>query len=80
MPRGDTSLANPEYDNYLASQGKEGELRERRTARKNANKGYAGWHFGIGDKPVHTKDKAEFKKALKDRGLMMRDDVKKPLR
>ena len=77
---GDKSLASHEYDNYLAQNKKERELRERHIERKNANKGYEGWHFGIGDKPVYTKDKTEFKKELEKRGLMMRDDVKRQLR
>ena len=80
MGRGSTGLENYEYDNYLATQKKERELRDRRIARKNANKGYEGYHFGIDDKPVYTKNKDEFQKALKDRGLMMRDEVKRNLR
>lgn len=80
MPRGSTGLDNPEYDSFLASKGRERELRQRTVERRNANKGYEGWHFGIGEKPVYTRDKAEFKRELKKRGLMMRDDVNKRLK
>ena len=80
MGRGDTRLDNYEYDNWLAENKKERELRGRHLERRNANKGYKGFHFGIGDKPVYTKDKDEFKKELDKRGLMMRDDVKRDLR
>lgn len=74
------SLDNYEYDKYLSQNRKEKELRARRIERKQANKGYEGWHFGIDDKPVYTKDKDEFRRALKERGLMMRDEVKRNLR
>lgn len=77
---GDKSLANYQYDHFLASKGKTRELRERTIERRNANKGYEGWHFGLGMKPVYTKDKHEFKQALEKRGLMMRDDVKQELK
>ncbi len=76
------SLDNYEFDNYLStkkrSRGARRELKERHAARKNS--GYEGWHFGIGDKPVFTKDKHEFRKELDRRGLAMRDDVKKTLK
>jgi hypothetical protein len=77
---GDKSLASHEYDQYLATNHKERELRERHIERRNSNKGYEGWHFGLGDKPVYTKDKSEFKKELEKRGLLMKDDVKRKLR
>ena len=80
MGRGSTSLDNYEYDSWLADHKKERELRQRRIERKNANKGYEGWHFGIDDKPVHTRDKEAFKKELQKRGLLMRDDVSRRLR
>ena len=80
MARGSTGLDNYEYDKYLAENKKERELRDRQIERRNANKGYEGWHFGLGGAPVHTKDKQEFKKELEKRGLMLRDEVKKPLR
>jgi hypothetical protein len=80
MGRGDTSLASTEYDDHLSKNKKERELRERHIERRNANKGYEGWHFGLGDKPVHTKDKEAFKRELDKRGLVMRDDVKRKLR
>lgn len=80
MARGDTSLSNTEYDTYLAKNGKEGELRRRNSERRNANKGYKGWHFGLGEKPVHTRDKTEFKRELDKRGLLMKDDVKRNLK
>ncbi len=82
-------LADNSYDSYLADKAKgrgqgatgaQRELRQRNTERKNANKGYAGWHFGLGEAPVKTKDKEEFKKALDQRGLVMRDDVKRTLK
>lgn len=80
MARGYTGLDNRDYDNFLSSQGKEKELRKRHSERRNANKGYIGWHFGIGDKPVYTKSKDEFKHELTKRGLLMRDDVKRHLK
>jgi len=80
MARGNTGLDSKEYDHYLASNHKERELRERHIERKNANKGYEGWHFGVSDKPIFAKDKEDFRKKLAEQGLVMRDDVKKPLR
>jgi len=82
MGWGNTGLDNPEYDEHLAKQRKEKELIERRKARKAANKGYEGYHFGISEdgKPVYTRDKDEFRRELDKRGLMMRDDVKRNLR
>ena len=80
MGRGSTGLDSSEYDDYLSEHRKEKELRARHIARKNANKGYEGWHFGCGEKPFHTKGKEDFKRELDKRGLMMGDDVKKRLR
>ena len=80
MGRGRTDLDNKEYDDYLASNKKERELRDRHLQRRNANKGYEGWHFGVDAKPFYTKDKDEFKKELDKRGLGMRDDIRKSLR
>jgi len=80
MGRGSTSLDSYEYDSWLADHKKERELRRRRIERKNANKGYSGFHFGIDDKPVYTRNKEEFKKELERRNLLMRDDVHKRLR
>ena len=80
MGRGDTSLTSHEYDDFLSENKKEKELRARHIERRNANKGYAGFHFGIGDEPVYTKNKDAFKKELEKRGLVMRDDVKRRLR
>ena len=79
---GRRDLDNFEYDEFLSQNKKEKELRDRRIERRNANKGYEGYHFGISDngKPVYTKDKAAFKKELEARGLMMRDDVRRSLR
>ena len=77
---GKYDLDNYEYDNYLVENKKERELRDRKSARRCANKGYEGWHFGIGSKPIYTRDKQEFKHELDKRGLIMRDDVKKELR
>ena len=48
--------------------------------RKSANRGYEGWHFGLGDEPVECRDKEDFKRELEKRGLMMRDDIKRNLR
>lgn len=74
---GKYDLDNREYDNWLVSHKKTNELRDRKEARRNANKGYEGYHFGIDPKgPVYAKDKAEFKRELEKRGLMMADDVK----
>ena len=80
MGRGSTNLDSAEYDDYLSENKKERELRQRHLDRRNANKGYEGFHFGLGDKPIYTKDKDAFKKELEKRGLMMRDDVKRRLR
>ena len=89
MDRGSTRLDNPEYDSWLASQARRGgrngigaerELRKRNAEKKNANKGYEGWHFGIDERPVFTKDKNEFKRELDKRGLMMKDDVRNTLK
>jgi len=89
MGRGKTGLDSTDYDYHLTQKAKQGsyysrdarrELRQRHLDRRNANKGYEGYHFGIGDRPVHTKNKEEFKKELEKRGLMLRDDVKNPLR
>ena len=80
MGRGSTSLDSRAYDDWLAENKKTKEIRERQNAKRNANKGYTGWHFGIGDTPVHTKNKEEFKRELEKRGLLMRDDVRRSLR
>lgn len=77
---GKYDLDNQEYDDYLAKNKKERELRARQIERRNANKGYEGWHFGLGEKPIKTRNKEEFKRELEKRGLMMRDDVKRRLR
>lgn len=76
-------LDNYEYDEHLAkesrrSRGARRELEQRHTERKN--KGYSGWHFGLGDRPVKIKDKEEFKRELDKRNLIARDDVHKELR
>jgi hypothetical protein len=73
-------LDNLQYDNWLVKNKKEAELKARRIERKNANKGYEGYHFGIDSKPVYTKDKSEFKRELEKRGLAMKDDVRRSLR
>lgn len=80
MARGNTGLDSTEYDSFLAERGRQRELRERQHERKNANKGFKGWHFGLGDTPVHTKDKAEFKRELDKRGLVMKDEVSRRLK
>ena len=77
---GNRDLDNSAYDSWLAENGRAKELRARKIERKNSNKGYKGWHFGIDDKPVYTRDKEEFKRELAKRGLLMRDDVRKGLR
>lgn len=77
---GKYDLDNAEYDDYLSSKGKEKELRSRHLERRNANKGCKGWHFGLGEKPVHCKNKEDFKRELGKRGLMLEDDVRKRLR
>ena len=76
---GKYDLDNNEYDTWLADNKKEKELRKRHPERRNANKGYRGFHFGLGEVPVHCKDKAEFKRALDQRGLMMSEDAKVPI-
>jgi hypothetical protein len=77
---GNKGLDSAEYDHWLAKNHKERELRERHIERRNANKGYEGYHFGLGGTPVYTKDKDEFKQELSKRGLVMRDDVKRDLK
>ncbi len=77
---GKYDLDNQEYDDHLAKNGKEKELRQRHIERQSANKGYKGYHFGLGEKPVYCKDKAEFKRELDKRGLMMADDRKVPIK
>lgn len=78
MPRGRTDLGSGEYDNWLASRGKHQEVRDRHIERKA--KGYEGWHFGLGDRPVKTNSKEDFKRELERRGLMLKDDVKRRLK
>ena len=73
-------LADRAYDDWLAENKKERTLRERNTERRNANKGVEGWHFGIDEKPVYTRDTAEFKRELNRRNLMMKDDVRRNLK
>ena len=68
MARGNTDLSSHEYDNYLAKNKKEKDLRDRHQAR--VSKGYAGWHFGLGPKPIKIKDKAEFHRVLEQRGCL----------
>ncbi|KKN51709.1 hypothetical protein LCGC14_0619960 [marine sediment metagenome] len=74
---GKYGLDNYDYDNWLADRGKHKEVRERHVERKS--KDYSGWHWGLGDKPVKVRDKEELKRELDKRGLVLRDDVKKPL-
>jgi len=76
-------LTNYEYDNWLASRSNKSrsardELKARTRSRRS--KGYEGWHFGLGDTPVYTRDKTEFKRELEKRNLMLRDDVRKELK
>jgi len=80
MGRGSTELDNWEYDHWLSVNKKERELRRRHVERRNANKGFRGWHFGLSSRPIFAKDKDDFKRKLEQMGLMMRDDVKKELR
>lgn len=74
--RGKTDLGNREYDKWLAENGKQRELRDRKTERQKASRNYSGWHFGIDQKPVYTKDKEEFRRELDKRGLAIEDDIK----
>lgn len=76
MGRGSTDLDNYEYDRWLADNHKEKELISRKQERRSANKGYRGWHFGIGDKPVYTETKEEFRQELKKRGLGIYDEAR----
>lgn len=71
-------LENREYDDYLAKNKKERELQARNSQRRNG--GYKGWHWGLGERPVYTRNKEEYKRELDKRGLMMKDDVKRRLR
>ncbi len=77
---GKYDLDNGAYDQWLASKGKERELRARKAEKRSANTGVKGWHFGVSEKPFHAKDVHEFRQALDKRGCMMRDDVKKELK
>ena len=77
---GKYDLDNYEYDHFLAEHKKEKELRRRHGERRSANRGYEGFHFGAGEKPFYTKNKEDFKRELDKRGLVMRDDVRKPLK
>lgn len=77
MARGSTALDNREYDNWLVKNKKERELMDRRKERRNANKGYEGWHFGIDQKPIYTRTKEDFRRELDKRGLAMADDIKR---
>lgn len=78
--RGNTNLDNYAYDDFLSRTKKKKELRERTIARRDANKGGKGWHFGCSDKPFYTKDVNEFRQELKKRGLVIRDEITKSLR
>ena len=85
MARGNTDLTSNEYEQYLASKSKNSrsarqELAQRHKDKRNANDGYRGWHFGIGDAPVKCESKEHFKHELNKRGLMMRDEEKKNLK
>ena len=77
---GKYDLDNNAYDSWLVDNKKSKELRERAIARKRANKGYEGWHFGIDSKPVYAKNKEEFKRELSKRGLMLGEDIKRKLK
>ena len=77
---GKYDLDNYEYDDFLARKKDKVELKKRHEERKAANKGYEGYHFGLGNTPVYTKDKEEFNRELKKRGLMLKDDVRRGLR
>lgn len=72
----DLALANGEVKGV----NRERELRARRAERRAANRGYAGWHFGLSDKPFYAKDKEGFRKELEKRGLVMRDEVVRRLK
>lgn len=78
--RGRVDLASVDYDDWLTQHKKGREVRIRHDERKKANKGYTGWHFGLGDAPIRTRNKEEFKRELDKRGLMMKDDVKRELK
>lgn len=81
MGRGSTGLDNMAYDDFLASNKKERELRDRHVERKNAHKkDMSGWHFGIDTKPVKVKDMQEFRRELDKRGLSIKDEFGKQAR
>lgn len=77
---GKYDLDNEAYDQHLAKNKNEKELRSRAKERRNANKGVVGWHFGCGGAPFKTKNVGEFRHELDKQGLMMRDDVKRELK
>jgi hypothetical protein len=80
MGRGNTDLTSNEYDQFLSSKqtvSARRELEQRHRERKNAHdKDGRGWHFGIGDKPVKVESREEFRQVLKQRGLVMENDLK----
>lgn len=70
MGYGYTGLDNREYDNFLVKQKNERELLRRKKERREASKkDMSGWHFGLGEQPVKTKNIDEFRKELDKRGL-----------
>ena len=80
---GSKDLDRYDYDEHLTHASKRSrsarkELEQRHIERKS--KGYTGWHFGLGNNPVKTSSKEDFKRELDKRGLMMRDDVKRTLK
>ena len=65
MGYGNTSLANREYDSFLAKKKDEKELiRRKKERREAARKDGSGWHFGIDSQPVKTRNMDEFRKEL----------------
>lgn len=77
MGRGDTSLANYEYDDWLAKNKKHREVEQRKAERRNAHKpDGSGYHFGIDSVPVKAKDKDDFRKQLAKRGLAIEGEYK----
>ena len=75
MGYGNQRLDSAEYDNWLSKNKKEKELRARNQEKKLAHKkDGSGWHFGIDSKPVLCKDKDDFRKQLKQRGLAIKGE------
>ena len=77
MGRGSTGLDNYDYDRWLSKNKKAAELKQRHAERRAAHKADgSGYHFGIDEKPVKTRDMNELRRELDKRGLAIKDEYK----